>query len=139
MRADKKQLLPSIGLRFKYGLNWPKAVAKLLRENTVIMVLHGPGRSKAQRARSPYEGYAALKLSRNNGAWRASGSMMRNTKPLTFPTCTGGVGCVVGWSIIDEDGRVLLSERLDAVLSVTIGITPSFGKGQLELNFKEFS
>jgi hypothetical protein len=86
-----------------------------------------------------YSGYARVAVARSTGAFTVSGTaptQVANAAAVTFPACTGGTSVVTYFSIGRDTsgaGEILVSGALTspASLSVSNGITPSFGIGAL--------
>jgi hypothetical protein len=78
-----------------------------------------------------YTGYARLNIARNTGGWDAASlGQIANTALAQFPECTGGTN-VVTWVSTGVGGVIFHAGALTDQRTISSGITPQFGPGDL--------
>lgn len=111
-----------------------KQIARSLRECAVTVHLQFDGDHS-------YPDYVDVKMPRNNGAWRAKGAAVVNSKRIVFPTSCGGYSRItkVCLEAIDGSDRTYLTNEFDFVgpSVITVGITPYFEPGSIAVNLED--
>lgn len=97
-----------------------------------------PGEPATQQtSEATFTGYARVSVVRSGAGWTVSGTAPTtgvNAAAVNFPPCTGGTNTITHFGIgtaASGAGVMLLTGALGASLSVSNGITPSFGVGTL--------
>lgn len=107
---------------------------------SVFIALHtaDPGETGTQTtSEATYTSYARVAVARSSAGWTISGTtptQAANAATVSFPACTGSTNTITHFSIGRDTsgaGEILLSGALNANLSVSSGITPSFSVGSL--------
>lgn len=79
-----------------------------------------------------YTGYSRVAVARSAGGWSVSGDTGSNVAAVTFGECTAGPDTITHFSIgTDASGAGTLLFSGTCSLSVTVGVTPEFGAGDL--------
>lgn len=82
-----------------------------------------------------YTGYARVTITKST-AWTDNGSTFVNSNLIQFPQCSAGSNTLTHFSIVTTTsgaGQVIYSGILNSPLSVTSGIQPQFGAGDLSV------
>lgn len=102
-----------------------------------------PGEAGDQTtSEATYTSYARVAVVRSGSGWTVSGtapSQAANAAIVSFPACTGGTNAVTYFGIgtaSSGSGELLMSGALNASLSVSTGITPSFDIGQIAVTLE---
>jgi hypothetical protein len=98
-----------------------------------------PGEAGDQESNeADYTSYARAAVVRTSSGWTVSANAATNASAITFPQCTGGSNTITHFGIgtaSSGPGVLLFSGALDSPLAVSNGITPSFGEGDLSVEF----
>jgi len=86
-----------------------------------------------------YVGYARVAVARSAGGWTVSGNNASNTTAITFGQClSGSTDTAVAFSInkaaptgVDD---AILWGALSSNLDISVGVTPEFAIGDLDVN-----
>jgi len=85
-----------------------------------------------------YTDYARVAVDRDGAAWTVAAANCSNAAAVTFPACSAGDADVVTHfglgSATSGAGHLYMSGALSASLSVSVGITPQFAIGELDVN-----
>lgn len=102
-----------------------------------------PGEAGDQTtSEATYTSYARVAVARSGAGWTVSGtapSQSVNAAAVSFPACTGGTNTITYFGVGTASsgaGVLLVSGALNASLSVSSGITPSFDIGQLAVTLE---
>lgn len=82
-----------------------------------------------------YTSYARVAVARSGSGWTVSGNTVTNAALIQFPQCTGGSETATYFAIgvaSSGTGKVLYRGALSASLSISSGIQPQFGAGELD-------
>lgn len=97
-----------------------------------------PGEAGSQTtSEATYTGYARIAVARTAGGWTVSGSNASNTAIITFGACTAGSSTITHFGIgsdVSGAGNLFLSGTVTPNLAISVGITPSFAIGALDVD-----
>jgi hypothetical protein len=82
-----------------------------------------------------YTSYARVAVPRTSGGWTVTNNLVTNAALVQFPQCTGGSSTILSFAIgtaASGTGKILYKGDLSASLSVSSGIQPQFGAGDLD-------
>lgn len=82
-----------------------------------------------------YTSYARVETSGTDWSTYTSGEL-GNSNALSFPECTGSTSDATHFAVLDasSSGNLYFYDALDASLSISAGITPSFAEDTLTLS-----
>lgn len=121
--------------------------AQGLRQSTsagsLYVSLHtsDPGEATSDQTQNEttYLSYARQAVSRSVAGWSLSGPTIQNAALITFPECSGGSSATIThWGIgsaVTGSGSLFLTGSVSTPLSVSSGITPEIGIGDLNVTF----
>lgn len=96
-----------------------------------------PGEAGDQTtSEATYTSYARVAVARSGAGWTVATNAATNTAATTFPAATGGTNTITHFGVgsaTSGAGILLFSGALNASLSVSNGITPSFDIGQISV------
>ncbi len=98
-----------------------------------------PGEAAASQAASEtaYTNYARVAVARSAAGWTVSGNTVSNAGAISFPQC-GVTGSTVTHFGVGTGASgatdLLFKGALGSSLAVSLGITPSFAIGELDVN-----
>lgn len=94
-----------------------------------------PGETGAQNtSEAGYTGYARVSVARSTSGWTVASGVADNDSAITFGACTAGSSSVTNFGIgSDTSGVGNLFLKGASTLSVSVGITPSFAAGALDV------
>lgn len=84
-----------------------------------------------------YTGYARVAVARTSGGWTISGNNASNTAAITFGQCSAGdADTAVAFAIFTAStgGDMLFWGDLTSNLTISVGVTPEFAIGALDVN-----
>lgn len=84
-----------------------------------------------------YTGYARVAVSRSGSAWTVASGAASNAAPITFGACTAGSGTATHFSVgvaSSGTGKILYKGALTSSLAISVGITPEFAIGELDIS-----
>lgn len=84
-----------------------------------------------------YTSYARVSVARSTAGWTVASGVCDNDAAITFPAATGGSESETHFGVGSDSsaaGNLFLWGALTASLSVSSGITPAFGIGQLDIS-----
>lgn len=94
-----------------------------------------PGETGTQStSEATYTGYARVSTVRSAAGWTISGNTVSNAAVITYAICSGGSNVITHFSIGTDSsgvGNLLFSGALNSSITVSNGITPNFGIGDL--------
>lgn len=97
-----------------------------------------PGEAGDQTtSESAYTSYARVAVARTSGGWTVSTNSATNAGAVTFPQCTGSTSTITYFVVgtaSSGTGKLLYSGALNASLSVSNLITPSFAIGAITVS-----
>jgi hypothetical protein len=90
-----------------------------------------------QGTETTYTGYTRVAVARSAGGWTVSSGACSNTAAITFPQC-GATGATLGAFAICKAGTTGVDDaiywgELTSPLAVSLGITPEFAIGDLDV------
>lgn len=88
-----------------------------------------------------YTGYSRIIAARGTTLWTVTNDTADNATAFVFPQCTGGSDDAAWWAIGDgvlgsargASGDIYFHGALTATLSISNGITPEIGSGDLDI------
>lgn len=83
-----------------------------------------------------YTSYARVAVPRSGAGWTVSGNTVSNAAAIAFPTCAGGSNTITHFGIGSDSsgsGNLFFYGALNASLSVSNGIAPTYAIGDLEV------
>ena len=107
---------------------------------SLFVALHtaDPSAGNQNTSEVAYTGYNRVAVSRNSSGWTVSANNTTNAANINFPACTGGSNTAAFVSIGQNNtgvaGEIYYAGALTANLSISKGITPSFGTGNLSVS-----
>lgn len=108
-------------------------------DGSLYVSLHtaSPGEAGDQTtSEATYTSYARVAVTRDGTGWSIASGAASNAAEVAFPTATGGTNTITHVGVgtaASGAGNLLLYGALDASLSVSNGVTPSFAIGALDL------
>jgi len=82
-----------------------------------------------------YGGYLRVSVARSGAGWTVSGNNTSNAGAVQFPQCSSGTNTADYVGIHAGGGSQLLYyAQLDSSLSISVGVTPQFAIGALDIN-----
>lgn len=93
----------------------------------------------ASGAECDYDGYARVGVARSVSGWAVSGNNVSNASAIAFPQCVSGVSdeavafAIHNASSVNVDDAILWG-ALSSNLTISIGVTPEFAIGDLDVN-----
>ena len=82
-----------------------------------------------------YTSYARVAVARSGSGWTVTGNAVTNAALIQFPQCTGSSATATHFAIgtaASSTGKILYKGALSASLSISSGIQPQFGAGDLD-------
>jgi hypothetical protein len=82
-----------------------------------------------------YTSYARVAVARSGLGWTVTGNAVTNAALIQFPQCTGSSETATHFAIgtaASSTGKILYKGALSASLSISSGIQPQFGAGDLD-------
>lgn len=83
-----------------------------------------------------YGSYARIAVIRDSSNWTVTANLGENTNLISFPACTSGSNVITHFGIgtaTSGAGVLLISGAVAASLAVSIGITPQFIAGAIDI------
>lgn len=97
-----------------------------------------PGEAGSQTtSEATYTGYARVAVARSGAGWTVSGPNASNAAAIVFGLCAAGSNSITHFGIgsdLSGAGNLFFKGALSASLAVSVGITPSFAAGELDIN-----
>jgi hypothetical protein len=93
----------------------------------------------AQGTECDYVGYSRVAVARSAGGWTVSGNNASNTAAITFGQClSGATDTAVAFSVnkaaVTGVDDAILWGALSSNLDISVGVTPEFAIGDLDVN-----
>jgi hypothetical protein len=119
------------------------AIANLADNGTtpitnLVVALHtgDPSAGNQNTSEAAYTGYNRVAVSRNSAGWTVTAANAVNAGAITFPACNGATNSTITYASIGKNafgtgGEIYYSGALNNSMLISIGITPSFGAGNL--------
>jgi hypothetical protein len=83
-----------------------------------------------------YGSYARVSVARSGSGWTVSGNTASNAAAINFPAASSGSNTITHFGIGSDSsgtGNLFFKGALNASLAVSVGITPSFAIGELDV------